>query len=83
MLKVTMVCDPEEGAEPVPVQPVQVQTVSPPVTGLLRARNAVDDLASLIEGARTLGRRIKNSNLVTFDTGGHLLLGHEEEIKHQ
>jgi hypothetical protein len=27
--------------------------------------------------------RIRNSNLHAFDTGGHLLLGYEEEIKHQ
>ena len=45
--------------------------------------NAIDDPAALIEGARIFARRIKNSNLLTFDTGGHLLLGHEEEIKHQ
>jgi hypothetical protein len=25
----------------------------------------------------------KNSNLLTFDSDGHLLLGHEEEIKKQ
>ena len=43
--------------------------------------NAVDDPATLIKGAVTLARMIKTSNLQTFDTGGHLLLGHEEEIK--
>ncbi len=43
--------------------------------------NAVDDPATLIEGAKTLTRRIKNSELQTFSTGGHLLLGHKEEIK--
>ena len=45
--------------------------------------NAIDDPATLIEGARTLSKKIKNNNLLTFDTGGHLLLGHEEEIKNQ
>ena len=45
--------------------------------------NAIDDPATLIEGARTLSKKIKNSNLLTFGTGGHLLLGHEEEIKNQ
>jgi len=45
--------------------------------------NAIDDPATLIEGARTLARRIKTSNLLTFDTGGHLILGHEKEIKNQ
>ena len=45
--------------------------------------NADDDPATLVEGARTLARKIKNSNLLTFETGGHLLLGHAEEIKNQ
>ena len=44
--------------------------------------NAIDP-ATLIERARNLSRRIKNSNLLTFDAGGHLILGHEEEIKNQ
>ena len=44
--------------------------------------NAIDDPATLIEGARTLATKIPNSKLVTFDTGGHLLLGQEEEIRH-
>ena len=44
--------------------------------------NAIDDPATRIEGARTLAVRIPKSKLVTFDTGGHLLLGHNEEIKH-
>ena len=45
--------------------------------------NSIDDPATLIEGARTLARRIKTSNLLTFDEGGHLILGHEKEIKSQ
>ena len=45
--------------------------------------NAIDDPTTLIEGTRNLARRIQNSQLVTFDTGGHILLGQEEEIKHQ
>ncbi|UCE96529.1 MAG: alpha/beta hydrolase [Candidatus Bathyarchaeota archaeon] len=44
--------------------------------------NAIDDPATLIEGARTLARNIPHSKLMTFDTGGHLLLGQEEEIRH-
>jgi pimeloyl-ACP methyl ester carboxylesterase len=43
--------------------------------------NAIDDPATLIEGARTLASRIKTSSLLTFDTGGHLILGHEKEIR--
>lgn len=44
--------------------------------------NSIDDPATCIEGARTLANRIKTSSLLTFDTGGHLILGHEEEIRH-
>jgi pimeloyl-ACP methyl ester carboxylesterase len=45
--------------------------------------NAIDDPATLIDGARTLSKKIKNSDLVTFETGGHLLLDHEAEIKNK
>jgi pimeloyl-ACP methyl ester carboxylesterase len=45
--------------------------------------NAVDDPATLIEGARNLETVIHGSQLLTFDTGGHVLLGHGEEIKSQ
>jgi pimeloyl-ACP methyl ester carboxylesterase len=45
--------------------------------------NAVDDPATLIGGARTLAEKIKNSELQTFSTGGHLLLNYEEEIRHR
>lgn len=45
--------------------------------------NAIDDPATLIEGARNLAIRIPNSQLLTFNTGGHLLLGHKEEIRNQ
>jgi pimeloyl-ACP methyl ester carboxylesterase len=43
--------------------------------------NAVDDPATLISGARTLAKSIKDSELYTFATGGHLILGHKEEIR--
>ena len=43
--------------------------------------NAVDDPSTRIEGARRLAREIKTSPLVTFDSGGHLLLDHEEEVQ--
>lgn len=43
--------------------------------------NAVDDPATLVSGARTLAKNIKNSKLYLFNTGGHLLLGHKEEIR--
>ena len=45
--------------------------------------NAIDDPATLVEGAKTLASKIKNSNLLMFNSGGHLILGHEEEIKNQ
>jgi pimeloyl-ACP methyl ester carboxylesterase len=43
--------------------------------------NSIDDPSTLIEGAKTLASRIRTSSLLTFDTGGHLILGHEQEIK--
>jgi pimeloyl-ACP methyl ester carboxylesterase len=42
--------------------------------------NSIDDQPTLIEGAKKLANRIKTSKLLTFETGGHLILGHEEEI---
>ena len=43
--------------------------------------NSIDDPATLIEGARKLANKIKISKLLTFETGGHLILGHEQEIR--
>jgi pimeloyl-ACP methyl ester carboxylesterase len=43
--------------------------------------NAIDDPATRIEGARTLSRNIPHSSLVTFETGGHILIGQEANIK--
>jgi pimeloyl-ACP methyl ester carboxylesterase len=43
--------------------------------------HAVDDPAPPIEGAREISAKIPNSELVTFNTGGHLILDHEQEIK--
>ena len=51
------------------------------ISSPVRIINAVDDPATLIEGARTLANRIKTSKLLTFESGGHLLLGHEKEIR--
>jgi pimeloyl-ACP methyl ester carboxylesterase len=43
--------------------------------------HAIDDPAPPIEGARKISARIPNSDLITFDIGGHLILDHEQEIK--
>lgn len=43
--------------------------------------HAVDDPAPPIEGARLISKKIPRSELITFETGGHLILNHEEEIK--
>jgi pimeloyl-ACP methyl ester carboxylesterase len=45
--------------------------------------NTMDDPATRIEGAQTLSRNIPHSSLVTFETGGHLLLGQEDKIKQE
>ncbi len=42
--------------------------------------HAVDDPAPPIEGARYISRSISNSEFITFETGGHLILNHEKEI---
>jgi pimeloyl-ACP methyl ester carboxylesterase len=43
--------------------------------------NAVDDPATHIEGAYSLDREIRDSTLVTFAEGGHLLMNKENEIR--
>ncbi len=43
--------------------------------------HAEDDPAPPIEGARNISERIPDCELITFDVGGHLILGHEQEIK--
>lgn len=43
--------------------------------------SAVDDPAALHENARTLAERIPNARLVAIPDGGHLMLGHTEEVK--
>jgi pimeloyl-ACP methyl ester carboxylesterase len=43
--------------------------------------HAVDDPAPPIEGARLISKRIPRCELVAFETGGHLILKHEDEIK--
>lgn len=43
--------------------------------------HAADDPAPPISGARLLAGRIPNSELAVFETGGHLILNHENEIK--
>ena len=45
--------------------------------------NAVDDPATLIEGARYLYSKIPDCTLIEYETGGHILLGRGEEIKNQ
>ena len=45
--------------------------------------NAIDDPATRIVGARMLSRNIPHSSLVTFETGGHILLGQEDNIKQE
>jgi pimeloyl-ACP methyl ester carboxylesterase len=43
--------------------------------------HAIDDPAPPVEGARTISGKIPNCELVTYETGGHILLNHEDEIK--
>lgn len=43
--------------------------------------SAVDDPLALHENARALADRIPNARLLSVPDGGHLLLGHHEEVK--
>jgi pimeloyl-ACP methyl ester carboxylesterase len=43
--------------------------------------HAVDDPAPPIAGARLIAGRIPNGELAAFETGGHLILNHDGEIK--
>jgi pimeloyl-ACP methyl ester carboxylesterase len=43
--------------------------------------SAVDDPMALHENARTLADQIPNAQLMAVPDGGHLLLGHTEEVR--
>jgi pimeloyl-ACP methyl ester carboxylesterase len=43
--------------------------------------NAVDDPLTLYENAQSAAERIPDSKLVTIESGGHMMLGHEERIR--
>jgi len=43
--------------------------------------HAVDDPAPPYEGAKKVSGRIPGAELISIQDGGHLLLGHEEEVK--
>lgn len=43
--------------------------------------HAIDDPAPPIEGARMISKKIPHCELVAFESGGHLILGHADEIK--
>ena len=45
--------------------------------------SAVDDPAALHENARTLAARIPYARLVAVPDGGHLMLGHTQEVKQE
>ena len=43
--------------------------------------HAIDDPAPPIEGARLIAKKIPHCELVAYETGGHLIMNHEDEIK--
>jgi pimeloyl-ACP methyl ester carboxylesterase len=43
--------------------------------------NAVDDPLTLYNNAKSMAERIPGGKLVTIESGGHMLLGHEERIR--
>ena len=43
--------------------------------------NAVDDPLTLYKNAQSAAGRIPGAKLVTIESGGHMLLGHEERVR--
>lgn len=43
--------------------------------------NAVDDPLTLYKNAQSMAERIPGSKLVTIESGGHMLLGHQERVR--
>lgn len=43
--------------------------------------NAVDDPLALYKNAQSMAERIPDSKLVTIESGGHMLLGHQERVR--
>ena len=43
--------------------------------------NAIDDPLALYDNARAMAKRIPGAKLVTLESEGHMLLGHEERIR--
>jgi len=43
--------------------------------------NAADDPLALYKNAQRMAERIPDSKLVTIESGGHMLLGHEERVR--
>ncbi len=43
--------------------------------------NAIDDPLALYDNARAMAERIPGAKLVTVESGGHMLLGHEERVR--
>lgn len=43
--------------------------------------NAVDDPLALYKNAQSMAERISDSKLVTIESGGHMLLGHQERVR--
>ncbi len=41
----------------------------------------MDDPVAKFQGAQELAQQIPKATVIPFETGGHLTLGHEEEIK--
>jgi pimeloyl-ACP methyl ester carboxylesterase len=42
---------------------------------------ALDDPLALYENARAMAEQIPGAEMATVDSGGHLLLGHEDEVR--
>jgi pimeloyl-ACP methyl ester carboxylesterase len=65
-----------EGAAIAPSVPDPLDAITAPIL-LLHAR---DDRLAPFESAARVAARVPTAELVAFDSGGHLLLGHHAEI---
>ena len=59
------------------LRPLPLEKISAP-TLLLSAR---DDLFNTLPAAEFAASRIRDARLIVFETGGHLLVGHDEEVR--
>ena len=51
------------------------------VAKVMRTISTIDDPLTLYVNAQSMAERVPGARLVTIESGGHILLGHEERIR--